>query len=272
MKRQVMQVRKEMEMKFEHVQRLKQQLQNQEHQLRDQRSTITTATKKIKILEQQMQKHVAEKIEATEIKLRAEFMKRVQLRDEQIGGLEQRLREEEEFHMTQQKMVEQLSRAIGEEKMSYEAREKKEKEIERRLQIYDSAFFPPEYHFMLFPYKELKATNSEWYSPPLYTHPGGYKFCINVTPNGYEDAKGSHMSLYLVVLPGEFDDQLQWPVTISYNIQLLHINGGTPVSYCREKVIIESKCNKSFSLHGGIKHFTLHEMESKYLKYDCLCF
>ena len=56
-----------------------------------------------------------------------------------------------------------------------------------------------------------KSFNEEWFSPPFYTHYGGYKMCISVHPNGYQDAQGNHVSVFFHMMSGEFDDRLQWP-------------------------------------------------------------
>ena len=58
----------------------------------------------------------------------------------------------------------------------------------------------------------LKKTNDTyWYSPPFYSHPGGYKMCLSVVANGHDDAEGTHVSVYLYMMRGENDDNLVWP-------------------------------------------------------------
>ena len=56
-----------------------------------------------------------------------------------------------------------------------------------------------------------KNLDEEWISPPFYTHYGGYKMCLMVHPNGYQEVRGTHVSIYIHVMSGEFDDHLQWP-------------------------------------------------------------
>ena len=70
---------------------------------------------------------------------------------------------------------------------------------------------------------------SDWKSPPMYTHPGGYKFCIGIDANGYEDSCGKSVNVDLWVMKGEYDDQLQWPVTAKFTLELINHfeNGGT---------------------------------------------
>ena len=56
-----------------------------------------------------------------------------------------------------------------------------------------------------------KNADEEWISPPFYTHHGGYKMCLTIHLNGYEKARGTHVSVYVHMMSGEFDDHLQWP-------------------------------------------------------------
>ena len=54
------------------------------------------------------------------------------------------------------------------------------------------------------------------YSPPFYTSTTGYKLSSRLYLNGDGTARGTHMSLFLVILQGEFDSLLQWP--FSYQV------------------------------------------------------
>ena len=66
--------------------------------------------------------------------------------------------------------------------------------------------FPPVY-MMIDNFKHLKSYSLAWFSDPFYSHPGGYKMVVIASPQG----SGTHMSLYVQLRRGEFDDQLQWP-------------------------------------------------------------
>lgn len=48
-------------------------------------------------------------------------------------------------------------------------------------------------------------------SPSFYTDRYGYRLCMKLYPNGDGAGKGSHLSLFLVILQGEHDFMLQWP-------------------------------------------------------------
>ena len=55
-------------------------------------------------------------------------------------------------------------------------------------------------------YEEMKKSNQQWYSPPFYTHSGGYKMRLNVVANGCGAGKGTYVSVYAYLMRGEFDD------------------------------------------------------------------
>lgn len=49
------------------------------------------------------------------------------------------------------------------------------------------------------------------HSGPFYSSFHGYKLCIRVNLNGVDSAKGTHLSLFIHFMQGEFDDLLEWP-------------------------------------------------------------
>jgi TNF receptor-associated factor 4 len=51
----------------------------------------------------------------------------------------------------------------------------------------------------------------EIHSPPFYTDQYGYKFMIVAFPNGNGSGEGTHLSLYVRLLVGEYDSLLKWP-------------------------------------------------------------
>lgn len=49
------------------------------------------------------------------------------------------------------------------------------------------------------------------YSPPFFTSQSGYKMCARIYLNGDGMGKGSHLSLFFVVMKSEYDALLPWP-------------------------------------------------------------
>lgn len=49
------------------------------------------------------------------------------------------------------------------------------------------------------------------HSPAFYSSLYGYKMCVRVNLNGVDTARGTHMSIFVHFMQGEFDDVLDWP-------------------------------------------------------------
>ena len=67
-----------------------------------------------------------------------------------------------------------------------------------------------------------KMTSSLFFSPSFYTSQGGYKMCIRVVANGDGQGKESHISVYAVVMKGDYDDNLDWPIKGIVTVELLN--------------------------------------------------
>ncbi|XP_066568858.1 TNF receptor-associated factor 2 isoform X3 [Amia ocellicauda] len=59
-------------------------------------------------------------------------------------------------------------------------------------------------------------------SEAFYTETYGYKMKVRLYLNGDEQAKGNHLSLYLILLKGDFDSLLQWPFSETIRISVLN--------------------------------------------------
>ncbi|KAL5487178.1 hypothetical protein EMCRGX_G019750 [Ephydatia muelleri] len=67
------------------------------------------------------------------------------------------------------------------------------------------------------------------FSLPFYTSRYGYKLCLRLYILGDGIGKGTHMSLFFVVMRGEFDNILQWPFTHKVTFRLLNQIGGKDI-------------------------------------------
>ncbi|XP_059531198.1 TNF receptor-associated factor 5 isoform X3 [Myotis daubentonii] len=63
------------------------------------------------------------------------------------------------------------------------------------------------------------------FSQPFYTSRCGYRLCARAYLNGDGSGKGTHLSLYFVVMRGEFDSLLQWPFRQRVTLMLLDQSG-----------------------------------------------
>ena len=60
------------------------------------------------------------------------------------------------------------------------------------------------------------------YSPPYFTSPQGYRMCTRVYLNGDGIGKGTHISVFFVLMKSEHDNLLQWPFKQSVRFTLIN--------------------------------------------------
>ncbi|KAM8933464.1 TNF receptor-associated factor 2 isoform 1-T1 [Pelodytes ibericus] len=58
------------------------------------------------------------------------------------------------------------------------------------------------------------------FSPPFYTNKYGYKMCLRIYLNGDGTGRGSHLSLFFVVMKGPSDALLRWPFNQKVTLML----------------------------------------------------
>ena len=61
-------------------------------------------------------------------------------------------------------------------------------------------------------------------SPPFFTGKNGYQLCVRVFLNGEGAAKGTHLSIFFILMKGEYDSLLQWP--FEHKISLILVDHG----------------------------------------------
>ena len=71
-------------------------------------------------------------------------------------------------------------------------------------------------------FKAWKASELSVDSNSFYSHPGGYKMCIRIYPNGDRGGKGSHVSVSTVLIEGCYDNKLHWPFLGTVTFELLN--------------------------------------------------
>ena len=57
--------------------------------------------------------------------------------------------------------------------------------------------------------KAKRGEQTDFYSSPFYRY--GYKFKLQMFPNGAGDGENTHLSIFLIVMKGEYDASLTWP-------------------------------------------------------------
>ena len=113
-----------------------------------------------------------------------EFQETVKVKDEQIKKLEDQLQTNGQVIEQQQQAISQLRREVG---------------------------IPP-YDITLSNYRH------EIDSPPMYTHPGGYKFKLRLQPNSLS----THVAVLVYSVKGDHDAVLKFPVKFTVTLQLLN--------------------------------------------------
>lgn len=82
------------------------------------------------------------------------------------------------------------------------------------IQHTQSSGFPIDYRIAL--------SGGDIFLPPFFTHPHGYRLCLQVFPNGYRRGKGTHVSLFMYVMQGPFDSLLKWPFRGELTVQVVN--------------------------------------------------
>lgn len=62
-------------------------------------------------------------------------------------------------------------------------------------------------------------------SVPFHTGRCGYKMAVKAYLNGDGDGRGTHLSLYVVLMPGDFDALLPWPFGQTVTLSVLDQSG-----------------------------------------------
>ena len=140
--------------------------------------------------------------------------------------------------------------------------------------------------FTITDYHEKKQANKVWTSPPFYTHTQGYKFCLELYANGNGSCKGTHVSVFVRLQQGEYDDDLEWPFegdfwielldnvkNNKHHLKILHFNRySDPFNRCTSQLTAKKMARSSgyslFISHSSLSYCPT--TNSEYLQDDCL--
>ena len=130
-------------------------------------------------------------------------------------------------------------------------------------------------------FKQHKKDGDDWYSPPVYTHHQGYKLCLRVDANGCGSGAGTHVSVYVLFMRGEFDDSLKWPFSGVISFRLLDQVKGEDHkthSLTYDDTVEDQYCGRAIYRERpkrgwGQSQFISHsQLNPKYLRKDTLQF
>ena len=137
--------------------------------------------------------------------------------------------------------------------------------------------------FTLTEFSKRKQIGNMSSSPPFYTHQRGYKMFLNVYANGISSGKDTHISVFVQIMAGDNDDQLQWPFVGDINIVLLNWREGK--RHFKRTLLINASngfvrvIERRFGSCLGHRQFITHSSlpynrftNTEYLQDDCLRF
>ena len=131
-------------------------------------------------------------------------------------------------------------------------------------------------YFLMANFSKEKAKDkiSDWWSPAMYTHDGGYKFCIGVDANGYGGGRGKAIRVMWKHVVGEYDDQLKWPTTARLPLELFNQDGGVNLAHTSRFPLNKPDIVYVFSRISvdGDRHFVKHSELDHFLVNDTLIF
>ena len=132
--------------------------------------------------------------------------------------------------------------------------------------------------FTMTNFAEYKRDSDIWYSPHFYTHPNGYKMCLRVDANGIGSGRGTHLTVFVCLMRGEFDDRLKWPFQGNISIKLVNqredryhviqtVGSRNASSERCKRVLTDEHINNGLGFLNFLPHA---ELQPKYLKNDCI--
>ena len=141
------------------------------------------------------------------------FMSEVRVKDEEIAGLKT--------------TVNKLEKMIRSKNAELEDRDFRLSLIENSNHDGSMIWKIPQ-----FSQRKADAENGKYtsiFSLPFYSGRYGYKMCLRLYIMGDGIGKGTHLSLFFVVMRGEFDNILQWPFTHKVTFKLINQAGGRDI-------------------------------------------
>ena len=131
--------------------------------------------------------------------------------------------------------------------------------------------------FALSEYRRKKAATRLFQFPSFYTHPKGYHVELRVYANGHGTGEGTHVSVYVAMLEGEYDAELKWPFVGEITFTLL--NQLADKNHCTADMVLGATRNTCVGAFWGIPKFIPHSAlprnqlkNFQYLKDDTLYF
>ena len=143
------------------------------------------------------------KLLATETKAEIEALR--QESNAKIDAIKQESKAEIEIVKQENATLREKSQATEAEVLALKA------QLKKQLKIHSPTAPVPPFYYSIYDYTHYKKNDLSLFSPSFYSYPGGYKMRLKVFPGGYSSGHYTHLSIFVSVLRGEYDDNLQWP-------------------------------------------------------------
>ena len=216
---------------------------------------------------------------------------------EMTSGLQDEITELKVKSTTQQEKIEEQERMIEGLADKSSTQEKKIQSLTHQVSALASALnqvggslkqpaspvFTPPPDIVMTDFAKHKENGVRWFSPPFYSHIGGYKLCIGVDAYGWGDGVGTHVGVAIYMMRGKYDGRLKWPFIGEVGVQLLNqrgdkehieespLNGTVSVT----RVVGHDRAKRGMGYETFIAHSDLgynSVMDCQYLMNDCLKF
>lgn len=207
------------------------------------------------------------------LQLQSFFEKEMKAKDEEIQSLELKLAQNENSMSLLVKRVEEMEDDVEVLKTDC-------------AQLRSNVFVPP-FEFVMMGFKKHLKNQEQWLSPSFYSHVGGYRMCLSLDAYGSEEGLGTHISVYVNLMKGDYDDHLQWPFRGKIFIELCNQRDPGTNNWAENIVFTYDAIEAGSRVKGAelaeqglgiptfIKHANLGLNSTKnieYLKNDCLHF
>ena len=200
---------------------------------------------------------------------------------QEVPKLKVIVQEQSEQIKQQEDKIEQLENQI--EQLEDQIEQQGGHQIEEKIKLlmkFNQLVVPP-VDIVMDKFEKHKDNDSRWYSPPFYSL-DGYKMSLSVCANGQGRGKGTHVSVFVCLMRGKFDDGLKWPFSGRITIKLKTTNPLEPQysrvlgldDHCDDKVVCKPKIYEEKNHGHGYPTFISHcdLYAGDYLRGDKLTF
>ncbi|ELU10185.1 hypothetical protein CAPTEDRAFT_187359 [Capitella teleta] len=137
------------------------------------------------------------------------YQREIKKNQDSIATLERQRRLDRELLDAMEKKCRDLERIVSMSDINL-------KEVELRLSSMENVSYDGRYLWKLSDFSRkrqdaIDGRTTSLYSEPFFTHKTGYRMCVRLYLNGDGLGKGTHLSLFFVLMRGPCDSLLPWP-------------------------------------------------------------